>query len=427
MDEHTTFVEDIVSTKNTMIILHRVYTVNQTSLLQFASIFDIITEFIKIFTHTSAVQIETTIKSNGCESIFSTLRDTLDKLSDAITTKNTSTISNLHNQLRSCLEKFQQRSSYKDNNEETADSLFKKQLLQSHVHETPVHYSKEDQPGIEYEADEDYNDIESPSASCELPLPPPPPSKPNRPIIAAKPSSLPSVGSKQEKPADDPFSQFRFSSRPQRRDSSPEDVNSKRAPSIGISQSGKPIINKSRLMISYNHVSKPLCRDIYNSLTNDGYKVWIDLEEMHGSTLLAMAKAIEDSDIIIYCITEKYSESRNCQKEAEYAFVQQKPMIPLLLQPKYKPTGWLGLLLGADLYIDFTKNDFLENYQKLKSEIESNSIRMNKNKNDDENLTSNSNTNDKKPHNTTNDNPSLQSTQKNPKTSKENSRSCDLL
>lgn len=140
-------------------------------------------------------------------------------------------------------------------------------------------------------------------------------------------------------------------------------------------------------MISYNHASKPLCTDIYNSLTNDGYNVWIDLKQMHGSTLAAMAQGIEDSDIFLFCVTQNYSQSPNCQKEAEYAFVQEKIMIPLLLQSKYKPTGWLGLLMGASLYIDFTKNDFIENYARLKSEIELNASRVSSNKNDVPKLT----------------------------------------
>jgi hypothetical protein len=37
---------------------------------------------------------------------------------------------------------------------------------------------------------------------------------------------------------------------------------------------------------------------------------------------------------------------------------------PLLVQSKYKPDGWLGMLLGTKLYIDFTKkiiNRIIEN------------------------------------------------------------------
>ncbi len=180
-------------------------------------------------------------------------------------------------------------------------------------------------------------------------------------------------------------------------------------------------------MISYNHDSKSLCLDIYNCLANDGYNVWIDLEQMHGSILVAMAQGVDDSDIILYCVTEKYSQSLNCQKEAEYAFIQQKIMIPLLLQSKYKPTGWLGLLLGASLYIDFTKNDFTQNYEKLKREIEANATRITNNKNEVAKLTLDSTTNDKEQSHQAIDNPPLQSTKKNSVATGKQSCSCILL
>ncbi len=180
-------------------------------------------------------------------------------------------------------------------------------------------------------------------------------------------------------------------------------------------------------MISYNHASKPLCLDIYNSLTNDGYNVWIDWKHMHGSILVAMAQGIDDSDIILYCVTEQYSQSPHCQKEAEYAFVQQKIMIPLLFQSKYKPTGWLGLLLGASLYIDFTKNNFTQNYENLKREIQANAIRISNNQNEVAKLTLDSTTNDKEQSHQAATDPPMQSTKINSGAIGKQSRSCVLF
>jgi hypothetical protein len=71
-------------------------------------------------------------------------------------------------------------------------------------------------------------------------------------------------------------------------------------------------------------------------------------------------------------MTEKYKQSPNCQSEAEYAYRLRKPYVPILLQSKYKPDGWLGMLLGTKFYIDFTKNDYQSNYRKLVNEIEAN-------------------------------------------------------
>ena len=39
------------------------------------------------------------------------------------------------------------------------------------------------------------------------------------------------------------------------------------------------------------------------------------------------------------------------------------------MQPSYKPDGWLGILLGAKIFIDFTKYTFDVSMEKLKREI----------------------------------------------------------
>jgi hypothetical protein len=97
---------------------------------------------------------------------------------------------------------------------------------------------------------------------------------------------------------------------------------------------------------------------------------------MHGSTLSAMADGIESSDVVLLCVSQAYKDSCNCRAEAEYAFTLKKPIIPLLVEADYRPDGmsatpactrnashrlllllrqigWLGLVQGAKLYLDF--------------------------------------------------------------------------
>jgi len=128
--------------------------------------------------------------------------------------------------------------------------------------------------------------------------------------------------------------------------------------------------SSQHIMFSYNHDSKELVNQICQYLQNSGYRTWMDIDGMHGSTLDCMAHAVEQSYLVIICMSEKYKQSPNCQSEAEYAYRLKKPFVPILLQSKYKPDGWLGMLLGTRLYIDFTKNDFESNYKKLVKEIE---------------------------------------------------------
>jgi TIR domain len=127
---------------------------------------------------------------------------------------------------------------------------------------------------------------------------------------------------------------------------------------------------KYDLMISYSHSNKELCHQIHQSLIELKYRVWIDLENMHGSTFQSMAQGIEASEMILVCMSNPYKQSAYCQSEAEYAYTRRRHIIPLLLEKKYRPDGWLGLICGSKLYVDFTKGEFEQAVHKLIGQIQ---------------------------------------------------------
>ena len=43
---------------------------------------------------------------------------------------------------------------------------------------------------------------------------------------------------------------------------------------------------------------------------------------------------------------------QQCSLEAEYAFRLHRPIVPLRVESKYRPDGWLGALIGNKLYFD---------------------------------------------------------------------------
>ncbi|CAF1563995.1 unnamed protein product [Rotaria sp. Silwood1] len=124
------------------------------------------------------------------------------------------------------------------------------------------------------------------------------------------------------------------------------------------------------IMISYSHKEKILCKQIYDELTKSGYRIWIDFDQMHGNVMDAMAQAIEQSHIIIICMSEQYRKSNYCRAEAHYAFQRQLKIVPILLQKHYKPDGWLLFLIGQLLYIDFTKYEFSRAIKLLLKELQ---------------------------------------------------------
>jgi len=108
------------------------------------------------------------------------------------------------------------------------------------------------------------------------------------------------------------------------------------------------------VMISYNWAAQKAIVQLKMALEAKGYKVWLDLDSMQGSTLEAMAKAVESSHVFCMAMSRKYKESPNCRAEAEYAFNLRKPIIPVLVEANYRPDGWLGAILGTKLYFDFS-------------------------------------------------------------------------
>ncbi|CAF1310789.1 unnamed protein product [Adineta ricciae] len=91
---------------------------------------------------------------------------------------------------------------------------------------------------------------------------------------------------------------------------------------------------------------------------------------MHGDTMTAMANAIEKSEFVIICMSEAYKQSPYCQAEAHYAFERRRKLIPLVMKSKYKPDGWLGIIVSGKIYVDFTKHQFDLACSMLKTEIE---------------------------------------------------------
>ena len=51
---------------------------------------------------------------------------------------------------------------------------------------------------------------------------------------------------------------------------------------------------------------------IATSMRDRGFNVWMDTEMMSGSTLDAMAAAVEDAHCVLICITERYKASGRC-------------------------------------------------------------------------------------------------------------------
>eukprot|EP00041_Stephanoeca_diplocostata_P039050 m.1582816 g.1582816 ORF g.1582816 m.1582816 type:complete len:650 (+) comp25318_c0_seq40:2335-4284(+) len=110
------------------------------------------------------------------------------------------------------------------------------------------------------------------------------------------------------------------------------------------------------VMISYSWANQREVLRIRKALGDRGYRVWIDVEQMAGSTVDAMAAAVETSRVMLYVVSPEYKESVVCRMEANYALELRRQMIPLKMDAAYSPKGWLGIMLGTQLWFGFVRS-----------------------------------------------------------------------
>jgi hypothetical protein len=56
-----------------------------------------------------------------------------------------------------------------------------------------------------------------------------------------------------------------------------------------------------------------MVKQIRENLRSSGINVWMDVDDMQGSTLQAMSSAVEKTDIFLMCYSFKYKNSNNCR------------------------------------------------------------------------------------------------------------------
>ncbi|CAM4787701.1 unnamed protein product [Rotaria magnacalcarata] len=116
-------------------------------------------------------------------------------------------------------------------------------------------------------------------------------------------------------------------------------------------------IQKRHIMISYNQSSRKM---------DMKYKVWMDKTNMGDDILVSMARAVENSYIVLLCINTQYYRSHYCRLEAEYAAEKRIRFIPCMMEKSFRAESWLGVIKGSSLHVDFSVHEkFEESFKEL--------------------------------------------------------------
>lgn len=139
----------------------------------------------------------------------------------------------------------------------------------------------------------------------------------------------------------------------------PEDLAmlGKRAPTKGGAASVQvPKTMEPHVLLSYEARQESNANLVRAELENLGYRVWMGtwVSDQQASSLEEMAAGVEAADVVVTLLSKKYKESQLCRTTAEYSFQCKKRIVPVYLESKYQPTGWLGALLGTKLYFNLS-------------------------------------------------------------------------
>ncbi|KAJ3094064.1 GTP-binding protein Rho1, partial [Physocladia obscura] len=85
------------------------------------------------------------------------------------------------------------------------------------------------------------------------------------------------------------------------------------------------------VMLSYCWDNKMIVVNMHKVLVDSGLRVWIDEEDMTGSTAKAMQEAIKASAVIVPVLSKEYVHSFNAMKELKYSDQLHKKIVPVRL------------------------------------------------------------------------------------------------
>ncbi|XP_030834833.1 uncharacterized protein LOC100890789 [Strongylocentrotus purpuratus] len=123
-------------------------------------------------------------------------------------------------------------------------------------------------------------------------------------------------------------------------------------PQTPSDESGKP----PKVFLSYQWDHQLEVIAIKKHLEMAGFPCWMDIGQMGGGDKLfaKIDDGIRSSKVVLCMVTEKYSNSENCNKEVNLANLLKKPIIPVLIDnTQWPPKGAMSMLIGELLYIRF--------------------------------------------------------------------------
>ena len=106
-------------------------------------------------------------------------------------------------------------------------------------------------------------------------------------------------------------------------------------------------------------------------LTRLNLKCWMDIDGgMKSDIYDSMAEGVQGAACVVCFMTPAYQDSANCKLELKFAQQSGVPIIPVMMQANFTPSGWLGILTAGAIWVPLHSDaDFQEGIGKLLSQL----------------------------------------------------------
>ena len=163
--------------------------------------------------------------------------------------------------------------------------------------------------------------------------------------------------------------------RRQARARSPPSASSSRPLSSTSSRIGKPMQMhkifkyKKWIMISYQWDHQKQVVTLRTMLEKHGVSCWMDIDNFKTDIYDSMAAGVQGAFCILACMSQQYEDSSNCKLELKFAQQTGVPIVPVMMSPDWKASGWLGIITAGALWTPMY-DDFETNAKKLILQIQ---------------------------------------------------------
>src|SRR5690606_36699393 len=101
----------------------------------------------------------------------------------------------------------------------------------------------------------------------------------------------------------------------------------------------------TRVFISYRRDDQPFADYIRSHIASLGYDTWMDAYNIKKGAIWtdAINAGLETSDVVVGIMTPEAVDSRNVKNEWDWAIINNKPLLLLMLRPTKIPMNYISI------------------------------------------------------------------------------------